>query len=170
MLIHVIYFVCDVTKCDLIEIIIFVSFSASNMLPTEGLPQSARGQYSPRAGCPLVRILTGKSGYLDDVLFLSGLSGYMAKKRSKNPKIRIFYILSFIVSGWCQDISEISIHPLLHLWYILIHLDRTYLTPPWVFNRASDLLVLFLQKKVEVCWLGLEDWNNHHVVSLVGAL
>ena len=48
MLIRVIYFVCDVTKCDVIEIIIFVSFSASNMLLTEGLPQSARGQYSPR--------------------------------------------------------------------------------------------------------------------------
>ena len=26
------------------------------------------------SGCPLVRILTGKSGYLDDMLFLSGLS------------------------------------------------------------------------------------------------
>ena len=47
MLIYVtvIYFVCDVTRCDVIEII-FVSFSAYNMLPTEGLPQSAKGQYS----------------------------------------------------------------------------------------------------------------------------
>ena len=62
--------------------------------------------------CPLFRILTGKSGYLDDMLFLSGLSGYMGKKWSKHPKIRIFCILSFIVSGWCQDILEISIHPL----------------------------------------------------------
>ncbi len=50
MLVYVIYFVCDVTKCDVIEII-SVSFSAYNMLPTVGLPQSAEGQYS-RMGNP----------------------------------------------------------------------------------------------------------------------
>ena len=74
------------------------------------------------AGCPLVRILTGKSGYLDDVLFLSGLSGYMGNKWPKNPKIRIFCISPFKVSGWCQDFSEISIHSpcSLPFWYPII--------------------------------------------------
>ena len=31
--------------------------------------------------CPLVRILSGKSGYFGEGQFLSGLSGYKRKKR-----------------------------------------------------------------------------------------
>ena len=78
----------------------------------QGRHGKVRETHSLQAWCPLVRILTCKSGYLDDEQFLSGLSGYKDKKRSKKPSVRIFCISSSMVSGWCQDILEFSIHPL----------------------------------------------------------